>query len=393
MATTKGSNIQLIMVLFLTSRLMMLMAFPPVELARYGDYVHYFNLAQFSDNGWYPYLHYWPEYPPIFPYLYTGIYVFLASDYHNFVLVLASLLVLVECGNLYLLYRIALTLYGPQRATTIAWIYVALMVPVFFWLSNFDILTAFFVLLALFALVKNQSTQVGLALGLGTMVKLFPVMLLATVWRLRGFKAAVLQGGAVVLVSLLIFGPFFLLNFEMSLASVQSQGSKSSYETVWALIDGNYTTGTFGPLSDRLDPATATVPLHNPSRIPTWLTLIPFGALGLFLLLRPRTLKDENQDAIIFTALTFVIFFMWSKGWSPQWQTFLIPVLLLSLPERRAVLFIVALGFVNFLEWPVMLSRGLFELLPLTIITRTLIFAVLTFDLYRAISRHESHTT
>ena len=109
----------------------------------------------------------------------------------------------------------------------------------------------------------------------------------------------------------------------------------------------------------------------------------PENILGLFILTRPRLLPDANQDAVIFTTLTFMIFILWSQGWSPQWQTFLIPLFLLALSERRAVLFIIVLGFINFLEWPVILSRGLNQLLPLTIIIRTLIFILLGYDLYQ----------
>jgi hypothetical protein len=123
--------------------------------------------------------------------------------------------------------------------------------------------------------------------------------------------------------------------------------------------------------------------LHNPPRLPSWLTLIPFALLGLFIFTRP--LVRDRHDGLIFSTLTIIIFFLWSKGWSPQWQMFLIPLLLLTLPLRRAVMFVIVLGFVNLLEWPVILSRGLWELLPLTVIIRTLIFVLLVWELYRQI--------
>ncbi len=74
---------------------------------------------------------------------------------------------------------------------------------------------------------------------------------------------------------------------------------------------------------------------------------------------------------------------MWSKGWSPQWQLFLIPLLLLSLPLQRATMFVLVLGFVNLLEWPVILSRGLTGLSPLTVVIRTLILILLAWELYQ----------
>ena len=218
-----------------------------------------------------------------------------------------------------------------------------------------------------------------------------PILLLATIWRVRDLKRTLVYAAATLVICLVILAPFALVNPGMTLASVQAQAGKSSYQTVWALIDGNYTTGNFGPLSEHFDAANASKPVNNPARIPTWLTLIPFGVLGFYILKRPQVLPDSNLDAVIFTALTFIIFFLWAQGWSPQWQTFLIPLLLLTFPEKRAVMFIIVLGFVNFLEWPVILSRGLNQLIPLTIIIRTLIFILIGFELYQMLTRAKKH--
>jgi hypothetical protein len=382
-----GTGFSLVLVLFFSSRLMMLMAFPPENLIFYGDYQHYFNLADMTRRGFYPYLHYWYEFPPIFPYLNITVYTLAGQQLKNYILLLAFVLLLVECGNLYLLYKLALNLYSRTQALTIAWIYTALFIPIFFWLGNFDALTTFFILLALYSLIGHKSKLLALALGLGTMIKYLPIILLATVWRARGFKSACLYGAAALLISFIIFSPFLLRSPTFTLASLRAQGSKSSYETVWALIDGNTTTGNFGPLADHFDPVKAGIPLNNPARIPTWLSLILFGAVGLFVLTRPPLADSSDLDSVRFTTLTFTIFFLWSPGWSPQWQTFLVPLLLLSFPASRAVLFIIALGFINFLEWPVILSRGLNNLTPITITARTLLFILLAVELYRLLTQ------
>jgi len=378
-----GRDIKLILALFISSRLMMLLAFPPENLVGYSDYRYFFNVAELTGRGFWPFIHFWSEYPPIFPYLNIAIYFLAGQQFKNYVLVLAFVLLLADAGNLALLYRLAFRLHGRARAIRIAWIYTILFVPVFFWLSNFDALSAFLILLALTALLENRRGLLGVALGVGAMLRVLPLLLLGAIWRCNGLRAAVGYGLAAVLISLLILAPFLWLNPEMTTASLLSQAGKSSYQTVWALLDGNDTTGNFGPLIDHFDPVQATQPVNNPARIPPWLTILPFAGLGLFLLTRPRRLPDINQDTLVFTALTFLVFFLWSPGWSPQWQLFLIPLLLLTLPDTRAVLFIIVLGFVNFLEWPIILSRGLTQLLPLTIIIRTLLFGLLVFELYQ----------
>lgn len=379
----KNASFALILSLFFTSRLMMLLAFPPENLITYGDYQHYFNLASMTRQGYYPFIHYWYEFPPIFPYLNIAVYFLAGQQLKNYIVLLAFVLLLVECANLYLLYRLAVGLYGRTQAINLAWIYTALFVPIFFWLGNFDALTTFFILLGLYALLRGKNRLLVAALGLGTMVKFVPILLSATVWRRRGFKPALIYAAGAVLIGLLFYAPFAAVSPRFTLASLQAQAGKSSYQSVWALIDGNTTTGNFGPLSDHFDVKKATTPLNNPPVIPSWLTLIPFAALGLWVLTRPSLLPDGNLDAIIFTAFTFIIFVLWSQGWSPQWQTFLIPLLLLALPQGRAVLFIIMLGFINFLEWPVILSRGMTQLLPLTIIARTLVLALLAVELFQ----------
>ena len=392
-ATRSGSILDffLILALFFSSRLMLLLAFPPEDLITYGDFSYYFTLADFSREGFFPYIDYWQEYPPIFPYLNLVIYTVAGQELKNYIFLLSVVFLVIDCGNLYLLYRLALTLRGRNRALQLAWIYTALFVPVFFISRNFDSLTAFFILLGLYGLLKQKSILIALGLGLGAMVKVLPIMLVGTIWRRNGLKSAMLIGGVALLISLLIFGPFFFINPAMATASLVAQPGKSSYETVWALLDGNDETGNFGPLADHFDSTKAAEPLNNPARIPSWLTFIPFGLVGLFILSRPRLLHKADTDAVIFTALTFVIFFLWSPGWSPQWQTFLIPLLLLALPERRAVLFVIVLGFVNFLEWPVILSRGLTQLLPITVLIRTFLFVILAIELYRLLPQPDRH--
>ena len=386
-STSSITNFSLILLLFFTSRLMMLLAFPPENLIFYGDYQHYFNLAELTSRGLYPFIHYWYEFPPIFPYLNIVVYGLAGQQLKNYIVILAAVLLMVECGNLYLLYRLALILRGRAAAIQIAWIYTALFIPIFFWLGNFDALTTFFILLALYAIIKGKNKLLAVALGLGTMVKILPAILLATVWRFKGWKLALVYAGLTVLISVIIFLPFALINPIMTLASLGAQAEKSSYETAWALLDGNYTTGNFGPITDRFDAVKASQPVNNPARIPSWLTFIPFGLLGLYVLTRPRVLTDAKFDTVIFTTVTFIIFLLWSPGWSPQWQTFMIPLLLLSFPEKRAVLYIIALGFINFLEWPVMLSRGLNQLLPITVIARTLLLILIAVELFQILTK------
>jgi len=235
------------------------------------------------------------------------------------------------------------------------------------------------------AVQRGRVGWAGVCIGLGTMTKLLPLALLMVAWRAGGWRATLTTGLLAVLVCLAFLGPLYALSPDFARASLQAQMSKSSWQTIWALIDGNVSnTGNLGPIAERFTATTATVPLHNPSRLSPWLTLIPFAALGFFALTRPK--RRDGRDIPVLAALLMTLFFLWSKGWSPQWQMFYIPLLLLSLSPGRAAMFIVVLGFVNILEWPVILSRGLTHLLPLTIVARTLVLALLGWELYQQLT-------
>jgi hypothetical protein len=218
------------------------------------------------------------------------------------------------------------------------------------------------------------------------MTKYLPGILLTTVWRFVKRKRALVYTLITVVVAAVILLPFAITSPSYTLASLRSQASKSSWQTVWALIDGNYTTGLFGPVADHLDPTKAGLQLHNPSRIP-WFITVPLFAL-IYLYLFSRTMDTDDKKALLsFTGMTLCLFFLWAKGWSPQWQVMLIPLILLVFPNGHGVLYCLVLGFVNFLEWPVILSRGLNHLLVITVSARTLIFVLLLVEFYLRIRK------
>jgi hypothetical protein len=166
----------------------------------------------------------------------------------------------------------------------------------------------------------------------------------------------------------------WLASPSMTIASLRSQGSKGSWETVWALVDGNYQTGNFGPEIERLDPAKALIPQGNPPRLPSGLTLIPFAILGVWIFF--KTHITDARSAVSFLGFTWCLFLLWSPGFSPQWVLYLIPLCLLGLPDREGVLLAVILVLLCLLEWPGLLSRGYSWGLWVTIPVRTLMISL-----------------
>lgn len=176
----------------------------------------------------------------------------------------------------------------------------------------------------------------------------------------------------------LVLGFLAALSPAYTFDSLRSLVSRASWQTVWSLLDGNLGTGAYQ--ADRLDPVAALRPEGNLACVPQWLTLLLFGGLYLWLW---RRIPDEGEPrrVIRFTTLTVVIFFLGSRGWSPQWLGMLAPLLFLSDPLDRAVLYAVVLTFVNIARWPVLLSRGISHWLWATIPPRTGLFVLLLVEL------------
>ncbi|MGD8794537.1 MAG: hypothetical protein PVF47_18450, partial [Anaerolineae bacterium] len=127
----------LILALATAFRLMAALVFRPGgfvgDISTFG---YYRLLLSFTAQGYAPLVDFWLEYPPLFPWIMTGIYrlSLLIPPWTEpgawFFVLLTLFFTFVEAGNLTLLYAIGRRLYGQERAVRLAWIYVAFLVPV-----------------------------------------------------------------------------------------------------------------------------------------------------------------------------------------------------------------------------------------------------------------------
>ncbi len=367
--------------LFIAFRLSLLAFWPADQLARWSDYDYYYEIAGWVNEGRLPYIHYWVEHAPLFPFLSVLLYLLL-PHYPAYVAGLALVQLVFESGSFVLLCRLARRILGEEQAERTAWAYALLFAPVVTWWLSFDSIATFFLLLAVERWVTGCRLQSALALGMGGLTKWFPLLLfLPVALRLRrNWREAIVYAVVAVAVLGLVVGLLAVFSPTYTLASLRTLAGRASWETVWALVDGNLKTGNYQ--GSRLDPAAAALPQGNPARIPIWLTTLVFGGLYLWLWQRTSGLEDVRR-LFRLTALTVVLFFLWSRGWSPQWLGMLAPLMLLSLPLERAVLYLTVLTFINIAEWPVLLSRGLNQWLYLTVPVRTALLVCMSVDMWR----------
>ncbi len=367
--------------IFLLARFLLLISLPYEALVAYGDHWNFY--AQAALPGW-PYVHFWTEFPPLFPYLAKALYLLAGGREHAFTYLLALVLTLAQAASVALFARLARHYREERAAERLTWAFLALMLALPYGWWYFDPLAVLFLLWGLWAVEENLPWQAGLALGLGGLTKLFPLLALPAVWKAKPLSPAWRVTLAAVGAVLAGYAALYALSPRMTTASLRAQHAKGSWETPWALLDGNLGTGNLNPRADHADPATASLPAGNPARFSPWGLLLLFGGAGLWGLRRSPAGGRAALAAL--TGFTWGVFLLWSPGYSPQWVLYLLPLIMLSLPERTALLMSAVFLLLGTLEWPVMLSRGWFQGLYALVPLRTALLGLLTWAFYRSAS-------
>jgi len=357
-------DFRLLVILFISFRLMLLMVYQPIVtdgvergIGAGGDRQYHYALSALTDDGFYPFRDWWSEFPPVWYFLTTTVYQLQGENinYGGWSMAIGLILLAFDTGNLILMRRIGTRLYGANTGITLAWIYAISIAPMIFLWWNFENMVAFFLLLGLYWLLAKQEDRSAVAVAIGALTKFTPALLFGAVFRFRDWKVTVRFVAIAAGLFMLVYLPLFAQNAEMTLPSLTAQFGKASYQTVWALIDGNTRTGNFGTVESHFDPTTADDLQGNPPMIPSFIRLGIATAIGLFVFLRTR--RFDDRGLVAFMTITLLIFFLQAQGWSPQWLAQIVPLVLLAFPTKNGVLITVVLSMVVFTEYPVLFIR------------------------------------
>jgi hypothetical protein len=391
-------DFRVLALLFIGFRLLLLFTYMPIFGAGWergvtasGDFFTYFQLSAFVGGGLLPFRDWWSEFPPIPHTLTTLVFLLSRENYTSFAMLMALILIGFDTGNLALMRAIGTRLHGAGTGMALAWVYALSFAPLVFIFWNFESIAAFFFLLSVYALIRERDGRSSVWAGIGALVKYTPALTLGAVWRFRPPRAALRYTVTLFAILLVVYGALYAVNPANTLASLNAQFGKASYQTVWALIDGNYRTGNFGTPFERLDPANAYTLEGNPPVVPSILRLGIAALIGLFVYLRTR--RDDVRGIVAFVAITLLIFFLQSQGWSPQWLAQIIPFMLLCFPSRYGVYAIFILTMLTFLEYPFLwirtgdtggeMSGALLTPFAALVIARTVVLIAVCIALYR----------
>lgn len=414
----------LILVLFVAFRVMTLLAFRPGgQVLDHSDFYWYREFAQLTRQGYIPFVNLWTPYPPLFPFLMIGLWrvssLLPPWEFPNlwFTLLLGGTHLLFEAGNLILIYAIARQLGDRRKALRTAWFYAILFTPVYTLTGWFESYAIFFFLLSLYLLLRGRLLWSAVAAGVGFMIKLIPFILLPVGARISDAKyqisnansprtpaPRVARHGArrkwcitvrflnlsfdicrlivylvtFVLTVVAIGLPFYLLNPRLVWGPLVISGVRAPWETVWALLEGEFGYGIV-PLDMRnlaWDPAS----IPDSSLPWLWITLA-FGLVYLFAYTRPFDWKSA-RNVVAFTGFTLILFMLYSKGYSPQWLGWVLIFVALLLPNLRGAFYAIVTGVLNLVEANVFFTIVPDEhwLLVTSVGLRTLIFLLLAVE-------------
>ncbi len=365
--STLLADFRLLLILFITLRLMLVMIYQPIfgqgierGMTAGGDFFYYFQLGSLSSQGLLPFRDWWSEFPPIPAFLNVLVFqVFGRNGYGGFALIFGVIMMLFDFGNLILVRRIGTKLYGAGTGMALAWIYALCIAPLVLIWWDFEPMVAFFLLWAVATLIERREVRSAVIAAVGGLIKFTPLLILGALWRIRigtgEVRSALRYSLITVGIFAIVYALLFAQNATMTLPSLTAQFNKASYETVWALIDGNYTTGNFGPPQERLDPINATHLEGKPAVIPGVVRLGAAALIGLFVFWRTR--RFDERGLVSFVTITLLIFFIQAQGWSPQWMAQIVPLILLCFPTRDGVTAVVLLSLVTFAEYPFLFIR------------------------------------
>ena len=358
-----------------------------------GDFGFYRELAELTLGGRWPYIDFWVEYPPLFPWILVAIYKLsllmpgwpsITAPFH---ILLGLFFLACDGANALLVRRIAGRIWDPEHADRAMLMYAAQPIAMIAGLGWFDSFPLVFLLLAVEGAMARRAWLVGLALGLGSVAKIVPLVAgPAALNALRTPRRLLVAGLVGVSIVLIVVAPLVLSGSPFVAASLQATFERSSWENIWAFLEDYWRVGTAAPVRDRTVLDAAGRDLHA-STLPWTLITGLHIAIMLALCFIPRERPSPRAIAAI-TGLGLLTTLFFARGYSPQFLVYLLPLLCIMWPGWRGVLYCAGLSVLSLIEWPFVLSLfpDRHDMIATIVIARTALWVVIAVDFTAEIS-------
>jgi 4-amino-4-deoxy-L-arabinose transferase-like glycosyltransferase len=367
-----------------------------------------------SDKEWYsfysyldkqeaiPYIDTREGYPPLGFLAYMPVYYAFRDSVAAFSYGFRALNGALLVATLFTFYLIMKALYDENRAWKLSLFYAVLPSVLIANTYSNDVVALFPAALAIYMIVKKKALSCGVLLGLATMAKGFPALLLIpAVIAFTNSRDRIKLIGSMLLVVVLTSLPFVLINPLTYLSTFTHVGSRGPWETIWAISDGYYSHGgLLHPFFDKffyhfnllkIYPASHydhAIYSWNIDQLPNILTLLQVATIVVISL----AYVGRKKDAVPLCGLLYISYMLFFKGYSTQFAVSTPFYMLLATATGMPLLFLAPLEvshIMQMLSWnsqafaPEFLRNEHSTILVASVILRTIVFAALVANAFR----------
>jgi hypothetical protein len=290
---------------------------------------------------------------------------------------------------------------GEKRGLKLALYYAAMpfvIIAVFY--SN-DVLSLLPAALAIYMMVKKRPVLCGLLLGLATLDKGFPILLIIPgLVAFTNAKDRLKLVSATLLFLVFVSLPFILINPFTYVSTFTHVSSRGPWETVWAFIDGYYSHGgLLHPYFDKFFYHSNLLKIYSASPYDQAIYEWRFGFLPdllmalqiLVIVLISLTYMRRKKEYVTFCGLLYVSYMLFFKGYSPQFSISTLFFVLLAAPSAP-LMFMIPLELsqaMQMMAWSMPfyqteVRNWHFPLLESAIVIRTAVFVVIVLTAFKS---------
>jgi 4-amino-4-deoxy-L-arabinose transferase-like glycosyltransferase len=360
-----------------------------------GDMEWYSFYSYLDKHEAVPYIDVREGYPPLGFLIYEPFYYIFRDNPVAFSYSFRAVNGTFMVATLFTFYLIIKEQYNEKRALRLSLYYAVFPAAGIASTYSNDVIALLPAALAIYMMVNKKALPCGVLLGLATLGKGFPALLLIpALIAFTDSRDRIKLVGSMVLVLVFASLPFMLINPLTYVSTFTHVGSRGPWETIWAIGDGYYSHGgLLHPFFDKffyhfnllqMYPASHydhAIYAWNFDQLPNILTLLQVATVIIISL----AYSGRKKDAVPLCGLLYISYMLFFKGYSTQFAVSTPFYVLLATATGSPLLFLVPLEIshiMQMLSWnsifePEFLRNEHLPMLMSAVIVRTIVFASL----------------
>ena len=360
-----------------------------------GDTEWYSFYSYLSEHEAAPYIDVREGYPPVGFLIYEPFYYIFQDNPVAFAYSFKALNGTFLVATLFTFYLIIKEKHDEKKALKLSLYYAVLPSVIIANTYSNDIIALLPAALAIYMMVNKKALPCGVLLGIATLGKGFPALLLIpALIAFTDSKDRIKLVASTALVLVIASLPFMLINPLTYMSTFTHVGSRGPWETVWAIGEGYYSHGgLLHPFFDKFFYHFNLVQMYpvshydhalyawNFDQLPNILTLLQVATVIIISV----TYSRRKKDAVPLCGLLYISYMLFFKGYSTQFAISTPFYLLLATAATTPLLFLIPLEvshIMQILSWnsifePEFLRNEHLPMLALAVLLRTAVFASL----------------